>query len=81
MKKSVVSLHIKSAKHGAGIGRLAAKDKRERNIAEMLKQYDKTTSFWRIHVRVYRVRVLTNFLKAGVPLEKIDIFRDILEEN
>ena len=32
-------------------------------------------------VCVYCVKVLTNFLKAGVPIEKIDIFRDVLEEN
>ena len=30
--------------------------------------------------RVYRVKVVTAMLKAGVPLSKIDIFRDLLEE-
>ena len=32
-------------------------------------------------VRVYRIKVVTSFLKAGVPLSKIDCFRDLLEEN
>ena len=32
-------------------------------------------------VRVYRVKVLHTFLKAGVPINKIDDFRDLLEEN
>jgi len=32
-------------------------------------------------IRVYRVKVLTTFLKAGVPIHKIDDFRDLLEEN
>ena len=32
-------------------------------------------------IRVYRVKVLTTFLKAGVPINKIDDFRDLLEEN
>ena len=32
-------------------------------------------------VRVYRIQVVTSFLKARVPLSKIDCFRDLLEEN
>ena len=32
-------------------------------------------------IRVYQVKVLTTFLKAGVPINKIDDFRDLLEEN
>ncbi len=31
--------------------------------------------------QVYRVKVVTTFLKAGVPLSKIELFRDLLEEN
>ena len=31
--------------------------------------------------RVYRVRVVTAFLKAGVPLNKLDNFRDLLEDG
>ena len=43
MKKSVISQHIKAAKHKSGKARLARKEKRERNIAEMLVDYDKVT--------------------------------------
>ena len=32
-------------------------------------------------VRVYRLKVLCCCMKAGVPLHKVDCFRDILEEN
>ena len=32
-------------------------------------------------VRVHRIKVLTCFLKAGIPLNKINCFRDILEES
>ena len=51
----------------------------------MLKKYDQ-----KVHpvgenlpedVRVYRVEVVESFLKAGVPLSKIDYFRELLEEN
>ena len=85
VKKSVIIQHIKSAKHATGKARLALKEKKERNIADMLLKYDKT-----VHpvgeslsesVRVYRVKVLRTFLKAGVPLGKVDKFRELLEEN
>ena len=85
LKKSVVTMHVQSTKHTNGLERLASKEKRERTIAEMLKKYDQ-----QVHpageklpesVRVYRIRVLSCFLKAGVPLNKVDSFRDILEEG
>ena len=31
--------------------------------------------------KVFRVKVLTTFLKAGVPLSKLETFRDPLEES
>ena len=31
--------------------------------------------------RVYRVKVVENFLKAGIPLVKVDSMRGLLEEN
>ena len=85
VKKSVVSQHIKSVKHASGKARLATKEKKERDIADMLLKYDNA-----VHpvgetlsesVRVYWVRVLRTFLRAGVPLEKVNTFRDLLEEN
>ena len=30
---------------------------------------------------IYRVKVVSSFLKAGVPLSKMNSFRDLLEEN
>ena len=29
---------------------------------------------------VYRVKVVSTMLKAGIPLSKIDLFRDLLEQ-
>ena len=84
-KKSTIDNHIASAKHSAGKERLLAKDRREKDIAEAFRQYDAE-----VHpsgetlpeaVRIYRVKVLCTFLKAGVPINKIPIFRDILEES
>ncbi len=31
--------------------------------------------------RVYRIKVLMSFMRAGVPISKLKYFRDILEEN
>ena len=85
VKKSVLIQHVKSVKHATGKERLASKQARERNIADMLRKCDKdehpigeTPSE---EVSVYRIKVVTSFLKAGVPLSKIDCFRDLLEKN
>ena len=84
LKRSIITMHVQSTKHASGLERLASKEKRERTIAEMLKKYDQ-----QVHpageslpesVRVYRIRMLSCFLKAGVPLN-MDNFRDILEEG
>lgn len=85
VKKSVIEHHIASHKHKRGKERFASKAKYERDICESLKSYDKE-----LHpvgetlpdsTRIYRIRVVTTMLKAGVPLSKVDKFRDILEEN
>ena len=55
------------------------------DIASALKRYDESVNpkgqtLPEEH-RVYRVKVATAFLKAGVPFAKLECFRDILEEN
>ena len=85
VKKSVLIQHVKSVKHISGKERLASKQARERNIADMLRKYDKDEHHigetLSEEVRIYRIKVVTSFLKAGVPLSKIDCFRDLLEKN
>lgn len=85
VKKSVVELHVKSEKHKCGKGKLLSKSNREQSILQALDAYDKE-----VHPvgeslpgeqRIYRVKVLSTFLKAGVALNKLDVFRDLLEEN
>ena len=34
-----------------------------------------------VKLQVFFVKVVRSFLKAGVPFNKIDCFKDILEEN
>ena len=66
----------------AGKEKIARREKRDMDIVEALKQY--------VHpsgeslpeaTRVYRVKVLRTFLNAGIPINKIDDFRDLLEEH
>ena len=85
LKKSVLTQHIKSAKHATGLKNLASKCIRQKNISDMLKDYDKD-----VHpvgenlpdaVRINRVMVVRSFMKAGIALEKVDCFRGFLEGN
>ena len=41
VKKSIIEQHLKSEKHIRGNGKVASKEKREQDIAEALKLYDK----------------------------------------
>ncbi len=73
-KKSVINLHIKSEEHS-----LQSKNKREQDIAMALQKYDEEVhpvgETLSAQQRVYRVKVVSSFLKARVPLSKIDHFR------
>jgi len=77
--------HSCSTKHTEGKEWLKKKEAREKHIVECLRKHNDTT-----HMRgktlpedqqVYRVQVVSAFLKAGVPLAKIDHFRELLEEH
>ena len=85
IKKSVITLHIQSEKHSKGKAQLQSKSKREQDIVKALLKYDEE-----MHPvgetlpgeqRVYRVKVVSTFLKAGVPIAKMDHFRPLLEER
>ena len=77
--------HVNSAKHATGLKRIASKEKREKSIADLLKKYDDEAhpsgENLAESTRIYRVKVVTAFLKAGVPLNKVDYFRELLEES
>ena len=61
------------------------KEARERDIVVALKRNDATVHPKGEMVpdaeRVYRVKVVRTFLRAAVPLNKLDLFRDLLEEH
>ena len=85
MKSSSVANHVKSVKHLDGKKQLASKQAREQDIAKTLSVHNEKT-----HLKgetlpeqqqVFRVKVITSFLRAAVPLSKLKTFREIFEEN
>ena len=75
---------MSSAKHETGKDRLASKEVKERDIAKLLRKGDITHPVGEtlsMDQRVYRVKVLKCFLRAAVPLAKMEYFRELLEEN
>lgn len=83
-KKSSIESHLKSLKHVDGKKRLALKSKREADIVSTLKicdsQLHPVGNSLPYSTRVYRVKVVTTMLKTGIPLSKMDYFRELLEE-
>lgn len=77
--------HVSSQKHDQGKKKLKANEMRERDIAQMLNDYNQEHHLVGVSLseqqQVYRVMVLTAFLKAGVPLNRLHCFRELLEEN
>ena len=76
---------MKSSKHAKGKERMSKKEAQQKDLAEALQKYNED-----VHLRgetlpqtqqVYRVKVLKSFLRAGIPLNKIDPYRDLLEEG
>lgn len=65
--------------------RLKETEKWESDIVDALQKYSKEVhpkgETLSNNMRVYRVRIVRAFLKAGIPLQKIDSFREILEES
>ena len=83
-KLSFSSSHLKSKKHTDATKKLAQVEAREHGIAQALVVYGEThpcVETLPTSQRVYRVKVVTAFLRGGVPLNKIDCFRDLLEEH
>jgi len=76
--------HFRSEKHSLGKRKLDEKDVKEKDIAVAPQKHDEllhpTGETLPESMLVFRVKVVTSFLKAGVPLSKIECFRPLLEE-
>ena len=85
LKKSTILNRVRSQKHADSRKKREAKEAHEWDIAMALEKHNANE-----HLRsetlpeqqqVYRVKVVTALLRAGIPLSKLDSFRDVLEEN
>ena len=85
VKLSSLKNHFKSGKHQVGKLKQAERDSEERDMVQSLQKHNNETHLegktLPISQQIYRVRVLKTFLKAGVPLNKFDLFRDLLQES
>ena len=84
LKRSVIKNHVASSKHKNSKVLRAKKQINDKTIVESLKLFEDDA-----HPRgenlpeaqkLYRVKVVTAFLKAGIPLSKIEPLRELLEE-
>ena len=77
--------HVKSAKHQDGKKRLAKKELHERDIAKQLAIYNDQNHLIGENLpqetQVFWVKVVSAFLRAGVPLSKLEHFRELFEES
>lgn len=84
LKKSIIKLHCDSEKHVKGKEKLN-KEKQEQDIVKGLDLYDKEVhpveETLTANQKVFRVKVVSTFLTAGVLLNKLEVFHDLLEEN
>jgi len=85
VKSSSLSNHLKSQKHQDGKRRLQRKEAGERDIAKELAVHNEETRMvggtLTENTQVFRVKVVSTFMRAGVPLNKLDVFRELFEEN
>ena len=85
LKANIVKNHIKSGKHKYGKQKLKSKEAREGDISVALQAHNEKThqegESLPISQQVYRVKVVTAFLQAGIPINKVNCFRQLLEEN
>ena len=85
LKSSSLSNHLKSQKHKDGKRRLQKKEAGEQDIAKQLAVYNEENrtvgETLTESTQVFRVKVVSTFLRAGIPLNKLDVFRELFEEN
>ena len=85
LKSSVLTRHIQSAKHGKGKEKLNKRSSSEVEIATALQSHNKQNhtegESLPVDQQVYQVKLMKAFLLAGIPVNKISCFQEILEEN
>ena len=75
LKLSIIKGHVQSAKHSQRKKQLAEKRSREHDVSQAFKSYEQEVhpsgeTRSEAH-KLWRVKVVTTFMRAGVPLAKI----------
>ena len=81
-KKSVLKIHISSKKHHSGKEKLKKSKLKDQTIIETFRREGSSKdSTLPVEECAYRLEVVSEFLKAGIPIGKIDMLRSLLEKN
>ena len=82
-KKSVLQYPISSKKHQKGKDNLKKSKLKEQSIIEAFEAEKSTAkdNTLRLEERAYRIEVISELLKAGIPIRKIDMLRSLSENN
>ena len=81
-KKSVLKIHILSKKHQNGKEKLKKSKLKDQTIIEAFRREGSSKdSTLPVEECAYRLEVFSEFLKAGIPIGKIDMLRSLLEKN
>ena len=81
-KKSILASHCSSRKHAKGKDALKRSRLREQTIAEALsREKTRKDNTLPLAEQAYRQEVVEEFLKAGIPIGKVDGLRPLLEKN
>ena len=85
VKRSSVLNHVRSVKHRESKAKQKSRQAKDMNLVSALKKYDEAKNpvgqTLPDDQRLYRVKVVKAFMRAGIPICKLDILRDILEEK
>ena len=85
LKSSSLTNHIKSQKHKEEKERLKRKEARESDIAIKVTSYSKKTHLFSENIventQVFCVKAVLTFPRAGIPLHKLDLFRELFKET
>lgn len=91
LKKSVIEKHVESSRHNTGKQQLKEEGVRQQRIADSWKRYlarhssqlsgTGLSTTIPLEESLRRISVVEQFLKAGVPLAKVDTLRPLLEQG
>ena len=80
--KSVLKIHISSKKHQNGKEKLKKSKLKDQTIIEaFIREGSSKDSMLPVEECAYRLEVVSEFLKAGIPIGKIDMLLSLLEKN